>query len=176
MSHSLFSAQRVALGVEHSLATGPKPCRFWVDAERARFVRRPIVEILNSRDEWEPRGEKKEVSLGEIFLRENNRWLPALRVPKSLDQFQIGNLCRLRAEKIYGREVPLASRVNGIVQPVKWLRKNPEVVAAVYGRPRHVPEKRRGRSQTAAPRRDIPCSNRPASPELDWRRRRPGNR
>ena len=144
LSRSLFSAQRVALGVEHSLATGPKPCRLWVDAERARFVRRPIVEILNSRDEWEPRGEKEEVSLGEIFLRENDRWLPALRVPKSLDQFQIGNLCRLRAEKIYGREVPLASRVNGIVQPVKWLRKNPEVVAAVYGRRRHVPEKRRG--------------------------------
>ena len=49
LSRSLFSAQRVALGVEHSLATGPKPCGLWVDAERARFVRRPIVEILNSR-------------------------------------------------------------------------------------------------------------------------------
>ena len=144
LSRSLFSAQHVPLGVEHSLATGPKPCGLWVDAERARFVRRPIVEILNSRDEWEPRGEKEEVSLGEIFLRESDRWLPALRVPKSLDQFPIGNLCRLRAEKIYGREVPLASRVNGIVQPVKWLRKNPEVVAAVYDRRRHAPEKRRG--------------------------------
>jgi len=144
LSRSLFSAQHVSLGVEHSLATGPKPCGLWVDAERARFVRRPIVEILNSRDEWEPRGEKEEVSLGEIFLRESDRWLPALRVPKSLDQFQIGNLCRLRAEKIYGREVPLASRVNGIVHPVKWLRKNPEVVAAVYDRRRHAPEKKRG--------------------------------
>ena len=144
LSRSLFSAQHVPLGVEHSLATGPKPCRLWVDAERARFVRRPIVEILNSRDEWEPRGEKEEVSLGEIFLRESDRWLPALRVPKSLDQFPIGNLCRLRAKKIYGREVPLASCVNGIVQPVKWLRKNPEVVAAVYDRGPHAPEKRRG--------------------------------
>ena len=150
LSRSLFSAQRVPLGVEHSLATGPKPCGLWVDAERARFVRRPIVEILNSRDEWEPRGEKEEVSLGEIFLRENNRWLPALRVPKSLDQFPIGNLCRLRAEKIYGREVPLASRVNGIVQPVKWLRKNPEVVAAVYDRRRPRPGKKTGWSQSGA--------------------------
>src|SRR4029453_8805161 len=86
LSRSLFSAQRVVLGVEHSLAPGPKPSHFWVDAERARFVRRPIVEILNSRDEWEPCGEKEKVSLGEIFLRESDRWLPALRVPKSLDQ------------------------------------------------------------------------------------------
>ena len=144
LSRSLFSAQHVAIGVEHSLATGPKPCGLWVDAERARFVRRPVAEILNSRDEWEPGGEKEEVSLGEIFLRENDRWLSALRVPKSLDQFPIGNLCRLRTEKIYGREVPLASRVNGFVQPVKWLRKNPQVVAAVYDRRRHAPEKRRG--------------------------------
>ena len=63
VSRSLFSAQRVPLGVEHSLATGPKPCGLWVDAERARFVRRPIVEILNSREEWEPQGDKVRVVL-----------------------------------------------------------------------------------------------------------------
>ena len=54
LSHSLFSIQRVPLGVEHSLATGAKPCGLWVDAERARFARRPITEMLNSECEWEP--------------------------------------------------------------------------------------------------------------------------
>jgi hypothetical protein len=125
----------VALGAEHSLATGPKPCGLWVDAERARFVRRPIVEILNSREEWEPgAGESADVSLGELFVRENGRWCPALRLPKTLDRFPIGNLCRLAERKIYGREVPLATCANGFVHPVKWLRKKPDVVAAVYDR------------------------------------------
>ena len=73
LSRSLFSVQQVPLGTEHSLATGTKPCGLWVDAERARFVRRPIVEILNSREEWEPRGEMVESSLGEALLREGER-------------------------------------------------------------------------------------------------------
>ncbi len=141
VSRSLFSAQRVPLGVEHSLATGPKPCELWVDAERARFVRRPIVEIRNSREEWEPRGEKVDASLGEALLRENDRWIPALRLPKSLDRFPLGNLCRLQEKKIYGRELPLATVADGIVHPVKWLRNRPEAVAAVCDRRRGAPGK-----------------------------------
>ncbi|MBA3608288.1 MAG: hypothetical protein H0W43_07245 [Chthoniobacterales bacterium] len=125
MSRSLFSTQRVPLGVEHSLATGAKPCGLWVDAERARFVRRPIVEILNSREEWEERGAKVEVSLGEAHLRENERWIPALALPKTLDRFRLGNLCRLRERKIYGRELPVATVVpdQAGLQLVKPLRK-----------------------------------------------------
>ncbi len=57
LSRSLFSTQKIPLGVEHSLGTGPRPCGLWVDAERARFVRRPITEMLNSAGEWEPRAE-----------------------------------------------------------------------------------------------------------------------
>lgn len=125
VSRSLFSAQRVPLGVEHSLGTGPKPCGLWVDAERARFVRRPIVEILNSREEWEPRGEKIESSLGEALLREGERWVSALRLPKTLDRFRLGNLCRLPEQKIYGREIPLATAApeQADLQLVKPLRK-----------------------------------------------------
>jgi superfamily II DNA/RNA helicase len=125
VSHSLFSAQRVPLGVEHSLVTGPKRCGLWVDAERARFVRKPIVEILNSRGEWEPHGPKIEASLGEILLRENERWIPALRRPKTLDRFPLGNLCRLQTKQIYGRELALATAAEGRpeLQVVKPLRK-----------------------------------------------------
>lgn len=125
LSRSLFSTQRVPLGVENSLTTGPRPCGLWVDAERARFVRRPIVEILNSREEWEPRGETVETSLGEALMREGERWIPPLRLPKTLDRFLLGNLCRLREKKIYGRELPLATAAPGQadLQLVKPLRK-----------------------------------------------------
>ena len=123
LSRSLFSAQRVPLGVEHSLATGAKPCGLWVDAERARFVRRPVVEILNSAGQWEPRGGEVEASLGELFVRQNERWVPALSLPKTLDRFPRGNLCRLRAKRIYGRELPLAILVDGVAIPIKCLRK-----------------------------------------------------
>ncbi|MEO5753221.1 MAG: DEAD/DEAH box helicase [Chthoniobacterales bacterium] len=125
LSHSLFSVQRVPLGVEHSLVTGAKPCGLWVDAERARFVRRPIVEILNSVEEWEPGGEAVESNLGVAFLREGERWIPALRLPKTLDRFRLGNLCRLHERKIYGREWPLATAAaeGADLQLVKPLRK-----------------------------------------------------
>jgi superfamily II DNA/RNA helicase len=125
LSRSLFSAQRVALGVEHSLATGQKPCGLWVDAERARFVRRPIVEMLNSAGEWEPRGAAVETLLAELLVRDNDRWVPALSLAKTLDRFPFGNLCRLRERGIYAREVPLATSTpdESIVLPVKWLRR-----------------------------------------------------
>ncbi|MBA3831892.1 MAG: DEAD/DEAH box helicase [Chthoniobacterales bacterium] len=125
LSRALFSVQKVPLGVEHSLATGPKPCGLWVDAERARFVRRPIVEILNSAEVWEPRGSMVEVSLGEILVREKERWVPALSLPKTLDRFFLGNLCRLREKKTYGREIPLATSApeQSDLQLVKPLRK-----------------------------------------------------
>ncbi len=125
LSHSLFSIQRVPLGVEHTLTTGTKPCGLWVDAERARFVRRPIVEILNSANEWEPKSTQIEsVSLGRLFVRENEHWVPALTVPRMLDGRGFGNLCKLREKGIYGREIPLATLVaDDSIAPVKWLRK-----------------------------------------------------
>ena len=50
----LFSKQDVALGVERSVADGPRPCGLFVDAERSRLARPQSVEMLNSRGEWEP--------------------------------------------------------------------------------------------------------------------------
>ncbi len=109
LSRALFSVQKVPLGTEHSLATGPRPCGLWVDAERARFVRRPIVEILNSAGAWEPRGEAVASTLGAALVRLNEGWAPALSVPAQLDPYPLGNLCRLPERKIYGREMPLAT-------------------------------------------------------------------
>jgi superfamily II DNA/RNA helicase len=124
LSRSLFSVQRVPLGVEHSLATGARPCGLWIDAERARFVRRPITEMLNSENEWEPKSAGASHSLGEVLVRESDSWRPALSLPRMLDGLGFGNLCKLREKRIYGREIPLAM-TNGDehVAPVKWLRK-----------------------------------------------------
>ena len=127
LSHSLFSTQKVPIGAEHSLSTGPKPCGLWVDAERARFVRRPIVEILNSAGEWEPKPKTGNVSLGQLFVRESDAWVRALSVPRMLDGRGFGNLCKLRDQGIYGREIPLATIAGDeAIAPVKWLRKKLE--------------------------------------------------
>ncbi|MFZ1220022.1 MAG: DEAD/DEAH box helicase, partial [Chthoniobacterales bacterium] len=125
LSHSLFSVQKVPIGAEHSLSTGLKPCGLWVDAERARFVRRPITEILNSAGEWEPKpASPQNVSLGQLLVRENDAWVAALALPRMLDGRGFGNLCKLREKGIYGREIPLATIVGeDAIAPVKWLRK-----------------------------------------------------
>src|SRR3954452_3493106 len=101
LSHSLFSTQTIPLGAEHSLATGERPCGLWVDAERARFVRRPVSEILNSAGEWEPKSEPQNVSLGRLLVRENDRWVRALTLPRMLDGLGFGNLCKLREHGTY---------------------------------------------------------------------------
>ena len=127
LTRSLFSVQQVPLGVEHSLETGPRPCGLWVTDERARFVRRGVTEMLNSRDEWEPRPPAKNATLGIAWVRENPEsirgWRRALTLPRMLEG-SIGNLCRLRSPNRYGRELPVATILpSGDIAPVKWLKK-----------------------------------------------------
>ena len=65
----LFSVQNVPLGVERSVADGPRPCGLFVDAERTRLARPQSVEILNSHGEWEERGtEERTVPLAELWV------------------------------------------------------------------------------------------------------------
>ncbi len=133
LNRSLYSTQQVPIGSEHSLSIGEKPCALWVDAERARFVRRPIIEMLNSANEWETKPPLPEnVSLGQLFVREYDSWVRALTLPRMLDGRGFGNLCRLRDKGIYGREIPLATVVEDDgMTPVKWLRKKLSSGAAV---------------------------------------------
>src|SRR5437764_2000274 len=124
LTHSLFSVQRVPLGVEHSLESGPRPCGLWVTDERARFVRRGMIEMLNSREEWEAKPAAESVTLGRAFVRENDRWRRALTVQRMLAWVGTGNLCRLREQNHYGRELPVATVLaSGEAALVKWLRK-----------------------------------------------------
>jgi superfamily II DNA/RNA helicase len=124
----LFTTQPVPLGVEHSLETGPMPCGIAVDNERARFARRGVMEMLNSRSVWEPKPEPAPCTLGDVLVRDGERWRPALQAASGLEGIGFGNPVRLRAgrNKIYGRELPLATIPPDHpdqVQPVKWLRK-----------------------------------------------------
>ena len=124
LTHSLFSVQRVPLGVEHSLESGPRPCGLWVTDERARFVRRGMIEMLNFLEEWEAKPAAESVTLGRAFVRENDRWRRALTVPRMLDGVGTGNLCRLREQNHYGRELPVATVLaSGEAALVKWLKK-----------------------------------------------------
>ena len=124
VTRSLFSVQQVPLGVEHSLETGPRPCGFWVTDERARFVRRGVMEMLNSREEWEPTPPAKNATLGVALVRENELgWWRALTLPRMLEG-GTGSLCRLRSPTRYGRELPVATILpSGDIAPVKWLKK-----------------------------------------------------
>ncbi len=119
----LFTGQPILLGVERSRETGPMPCGLWVDMERARFARRGQVEILNSAGMWEARqGAPVHARLGDLLVRENERWVPALRLPRMLDGVGAGNLCRLGhgLEKKYGREVAVAAGEPPFL--TKWAR------------------------------------------------------
>ncbi len=78
----LFSVQNVPLGVERSVADGPRPCGLFVDAERTRLARPQSVEILNSRGEWEERGsEERTVTLAELFVSARMRKAPTTTLP-----------------------------------------------------------------------------------------------
>jgi len=124
LTQSLFSVQRVPLGVEHSLESGPRQCGFWATDERARFVRRGMIEMLNSREEWEAKPAAESVTLGRAFVRENDRWRRVLTLPRMLDGLGTGNLCRLREQNHYGRELPIATVLaSGEAALVKWLKK-----------------------------------------------------
>ncbi len=127
LNRRLFTPIEIPLGVEHSRTTGPMPCGLWVDMERARFARRNVVEILNSRGEWEPRAaEAREVGLGEVLVFEHDRWRPALSLAHTLYPFRFGTLCKLEGgqQKRYGREVHIGTRRGeGILSLAPWLRR-----------------------------------------------------
>ena len=109
INRRLFTAQEVPLGIEHSLHTGPMPCGLSIDMERARFFRRGVLEMRNSRGEWDPKpAQQTPCALGQCLLRERDRWKPALSVATTLHGIGTGNLCKLGQR--YGRELMLGTR------------------------------------------------------------------
>ncbi|HLS27526.1 MAG TPA: DEAD/DEAH box helicase, partial [Opitutales bacterium] len=110
----LFSVEQIPLGVERSLETGARACGLWVDGERASFAQPDVVEMRNSRGEWERKPEAPvEATLGEVLVWRKGRWRGALEFSSALDGIGEGNFCRLPGKKgrrFYGREVPVGNR------------------------------------------------------------------
>ena len=87
----LYSVQKIPLGVERSVADGPRPCGLFVDAERARLAKPHSVEILNSRGEWEERPDEEiTVPLAELQVA-----VPKAASTKQRSEFKTSdpNLC-----------------------------------------------------------------------------------
>ncbi|HYR58865.1 MAG TPA: DEAD/DEAH box helicase, partial [Chthoniobacteraceae bacterium] len=113
LNRRLFTSQPIPLGIEHSRETGPMPCGLRVDMERARFPRRGVVEMLNSRGEWEAMPDTPSpATLGQALIREAEQWRPAFSIARGLEDRGIGNLCKLTGgpDKRYGREIPIGTR------------------------------------------------------------------
>jgi hypothetical protein len=64
----LFTTKPIFLGVEESLKNPDTPCGLKTDSDRARFVRKRIREMLNSRGEWERMPALVEKPLREIVV------------------------------------------------------------------------------------------------------------
>ncbi|RYD22688.1 MAG: hypothetical protein EOP87_26870, partial [Verrucomicrobiaceae bacterium] len=149
LNERLFSVQKIPLGIEHSLSTGAMPCGFWVDMERARFARRGVVEILNSRGIWETRAPAPVTSRwDEAFIWEparkpenqaapetgeveampvEGRWRPLLSLARMLDGVGAGSLIRLEEKngvRQFGRELVLGTRrPNGTLSLSPWMKR-----------------------------------------------------
>jgi len=114
--------------------------------ERARFARRGVIEMLNSRGAWEPRPALAQTTLGEAFMLdvrtaapeenatpptssarpETPRWRPALALARTLEQLGFGNLCKLESAhgRRYGREAVIGTRREDFIALAPWLRRH----------------------------------------------------
>lgn len=125
LNRRLFTPQEIPIGIEHARSMGPMPCGLSVDMERARFARRAAPEMQSLEGNWEPLSTPELVPLGDAWVRDGERWRPALSVARMLDGLGHGQLCRLPADgqRRYGREIVLGSRgVNGI-DLAPWLHE-----------------------------------------------------
>ena len=66
----LFTTKPIFLGVEESMKNPDTPCGLKTDSERARFVRKRIREILNSRGEWESMPAWVEKAVRDVMVME----------------------------------------------------------------------------------------------------------
>src|SRR4030095_6768512 len=122
--------------------------------------------MLNSREEWEAKPTAESVMLGRAFVRENDRWRRALTVPRMLDGVGTGNLCRLREQNHYGRELPVATLLaSGKVALVKWLKKEITKKSAENAE-RPTPNSRRPMKTRAIGREEFDSEVRALLPDL----------
>jgi hypothetical protein len=138
LNERLFSPTAPALGCELSLESGQTPCGLWVDAERARYIRRGQEWIWNSAGEWEEKGVQKQTApLSAIQVWKpaadaasgadtpKGKWVAAESLPEYILPLGKGPLCRLPgALKRYGKQVHVGARAgDGSLRCAGWLRE-----------------------------------------------------
>ena len=148
----LFTSKPIFLGVESAMENPEAPCGFGTDAERARYVKRKVREILNSQSEWENNPEIQEVPMekalapvyrdasGELMpgwaIKEppNSyaRWVvdhcrPLMTLEHVVDRMGEGRTCVLDDSgkwKLFGKSLLIADRLqSGKLVLAKWARR-----------------------------------------------------
>lgn len=116
LNRRLFTPREIPIGIEHSRETGPMPCGLFVDMERARFLRRGAIEMLNSRGEWQLKPDKPvSTPLGQTLVRSKEHWRPALSVPATIEKLGMGQIRKFGEgrQRQVGREIVVGTRYEG---------------------------------------------------------------
>jgi len=113
----LFSRQKIAPDLANALEISQS-------SERHGPTR---VEFLGLAACWHPlkTAVEQTLPLGDCLARHKERWISALRAPRSLDRLPLGRACKIRDGRsfAYGKEVSIARLVDPHFQPLPWIQK-----------------------------------------------------
>ena len=113
----LFSRQKIAPDLASALG-------YSKSSERHGPSR---VEFLGPDGCWHSLKSAREETrrVAECLTLHKERWLPALRVPSTLQLLSYGRACKIADARsfAYGKEVPVARAVDTLFQPLPWIQK-----------------------------------------------------
>lgn len=143
LTERLFSEQMISLGLERFIARKEENRRLQPQLRDSK-QQRTIEEFRSVEGVWERKKAAVKAPLGESLLFKDGQWVPALSVDKTLRVPGEGQVCLLRKEpeKLYGREIPLATWAKEEdkkdVVLTKWLLKRLRRLNKAEGRRRPV--------------------------------------
>ena len=111
LADRLFSEEDLRLGFRESLGNLSSLVQAKESAKQETdSPRDEVIEMLNSAGLWERRGGQSRALLGRALVRKDEKWVPALSLPDTLNKIPTGNPCRFGTKKspTYGKEIPVA--------------------------------------------------------------------
>ncbi len=113
----LFSRQKIAPDLAHTLESSQSNQRHGPTK----------VEFLGPGNCWHPLKSAREETrpLRECLSLHKQRWVPALRAPRTLEHLHQGRACKIADGRsfTYGKEVPVARFTGVHFQPLPWIQK-----------------------------------------------------
>ncbi len=128
LTERLFSDQVVSLGLARFIARKEKNRQLQPQLNDSQ-QQRTVEEFRNTEGVWERKRAAVKAPLGKALLIQDGRWVPALSVDKTLRVPGEGQVCLIKKvpDKIYGREIPLATWAKDEdkkdIVLTKWLLK-----------------------------------------------------